>query len=814
MRFKDLLKRSFLLGMSTTMLMPSLSLGYGESSTIQNYVNRQTLIPLIKPSWGNFILHTDSLNKLYSQRNYQAIWVNSNGLPNEMALSLKSLLLAADRHGLNPADYWDGDVENLYKATLSNQNNWITFELAASEALIRFASHLSTGRFDPEQVDSDIKFKKKEFVEFADLQLALGAGPQGLSAGIDRIAPNHPRYQDLLQALVQLKNIKAAGGWGVLSSPGFVLRLGVKDPVVQKIRDRLNQLGYSVSNAGGTNFDSELESAVKLYQEKNGLKSDGVIGTRSEVFRSLNTAVSQRIAQVEVSMEKLRWLPKNIEQRHIFVNLATTEFRLQDEGGQVFYFKTVNGQAFRRTPSMKDQITFVNLNPTWTVPHSIAIKDKLPKLKDDPGYLEKHDMVLFDARTDQRVDSASVDWLNMTPQNFYYYIRQNPGPENALGVVKFPLQNPWAIYMHDTNERNLFGESERHLSSGCVRLEKPLELAAYLLKDQPEWSLAAIEAFVPMNKGDKPVELEHKVYLKRPMPVYFMYLTVEKTEQGALRFVDDLYGQDFRLAKALFNKKETEINAASAPEGVSSGALQVNGTPGKFQIFQKVRAVRCDMSKRGACDAPLILDLNKAQSIPAGDYLVGFENSMYPGVVTIQPGQATVLNLETVRVPSGVRGQKVRIYRDLSEGIEQQKIFMEMFVMNHHFNRLEKDNFGDLYLAGAWERDYVQRFTYELCPKLDLYGEVPVEAKDVCAAWNTAKTASDLSPLFQFNSDGTMQELWVTHPGDVISSKHPRYLVSVPMTDSDFVAVFPGAYKVQADGKGTRAISLKVGNVQ
>ncbi len=815
MMFKSFIKKSFVFGMSITMLTPSFSHAFGEASTIQSYVGRQALVPLIKPSWGNFILHTDSLNKLYSTRSYQAIWVGSDGRPNAMAESLKAALAAADRHGLNPADYWDADVETLYSAANTNQNNWITFELAASEAMIRFASHLSTGRFDPEQVDTDIKFKKKEFTEYYELGNAVVQGPQGLMAGLDRFAPTHSRYTDLVSALAQLKNQKAAGGWSTINSPGFILKRGVSSPVIQQLRNRLNQLGYPVSNAGGNTFDSEFETVVRLYQSKNGLKPDGIIGTRSEVLRSLNYTVGQRMSQIEATMEKLRWLPKNLEQRHIFVNLATTEFRLQDESGQVFYFNTVNGQPFRRTPSMRDQITFVNLNPTWTVPHSIAIKDKLPKLKDDPRYLDKHDMYLFDANTDQRVDPATIDWMSMTPKMFSYYIRQNPGPDNALGVVKFPLQNPWAIYMHDTNEKNLFAENERHRSSGCVRLERPLELAAYLLQDQPEWSLEAIKNFVPMSLGEKPRELERKVYLKKAMPVYFMYLTVEKSESGALRFMDDVYGQDTRLARALANKKEAEADPFAKSVSAASGYLQVNGTAGKFQIFQKVKAVRCDMSRRGACDAPITLDLNKVQSLPAGDYLVGFESSMYPGVVNVQVGQNTVLNLERLAVPSSVRGQKIRVYRDFSQNTEQQKMFLEMFAMNRHFNRLEKENFGDLYLTGSWERDFVQRFTYEICPKLNAYGEVPAEAKDICNAWNNAQSPADLAPLYQFNNDGTLQELWVTYPGDVVSSKHPRYLVSAPMTADDFVAVFPGAYKVQVEGsKGSTAVSLRVGNVQ
>lgn len=557
MMFKSWFGKSFILGMSLTLMAPSFSQAYGEASVIQGYIGRQTLVPLMKPSWGNFILHTDTLNKLYSLRGYQAIWVDSNGLPNSMAQSLKNTLLAADRHGLNPADYWDGDVENLFKATQNNQKNWITFELAASEAMIRYVSHMSTGRFDPEQVDTDIKFKKKDFNEYSELSASLMSTPQALMSSLDSFAPTHSRYKDLMDLLVQLKNLKNQGGWPTINSPGFALKKGVTDPSVGQLRTRLNQLGYRISNSGGNTFDQEFEDVLKQYQALNGLTADGVIGTRSEVLRALNFTVNQRIAQVEVTMEKLRWLPKNIESRHIFVNLATTEFRLFDEGGKVFHFKTVNGQAFRRTPSMRDSLTYVNLNPYWTVPRSIAIKDKLPMLKADPRYLEKHNMRLIDEGTDQVVDPASIDWKNMTARNFTYYIRQLPGPDNALGVVKFPLQNPWAIYMHDTNEKELFGESKRHRSSGCVRLEQPLDLAAYLLRDQPGWSLADIKSYVPLYDNQIPGELDKRVVLKKAMPVYFLYLTVEKGEDGSMRFIDDVYGQDMRLSKALQNKKNS-----------------------------------------------------------------------------------------------------------------------------------------------------------------------------------------------------------------------------------------------------------------
>lgn len=555
MKFKGWMKRSFIIGLGMTFMSPALSHAFGEASVIQNYVGRQALVPLIKPSWGNFILHTETLNKLYSLRGYAAIWVGSNGAPTAMAQTLRTHLLAADRHGLNPADYWDGDVENLYKATITNPKNWITFELAASEAMIRYVTHLSGGRFSPELIDNDIKFKAKVFNEFNELNAAVSYGAGSLPSSLDNFAPAHPRYVDLMDMLKDLKELRGKGGWTTLNSPGFALKKGVKDPVISRLRARLRMLGYKISDAGGDTFDQEFDDALRKFQSKNGMTVDGIIGTRSEVLRALNFTVGQRISQVEVTMEKLRWLPRNLEQRHIFVNLATTEFRLFDETGLVFYFNSVNGQPFRRTPSMRDLMTYVNLNPYWTVPRSIAIKDKLPQLKADPNYLQKHNMLLIDEATDRQVDPRTINWRTITAKEFTYYIRQLPGPDNALGVVKFPLQNPWAIYLHDTNEKSLFAEPNRQRSSGCIRLEQPLDLAAYLLKDQPGWSLDQIRAYVPLYDNYIPGELDKKVTLKKSMPVYLIYLTAEKAEDGSMRFVEDQYGQDGRVAKAIRNSR-------------------------------------------------------------------------------------------------------------------------------------------------------------------------------------------------------------------------------------------------------------------
>ncbi len=552
---RQLVKGLFIGGIVLGFVSPSRVLAQVDANTLRTYVGQNPRIPLIKPSWAQFIIHTDDLNRLYKLRDYQPIWVNAVGTPTQMATTLKTVLQNAEVHGLNSTDYWDADVERLFQGALNNPKSGVTFEMAASEALIRYAAHLSGGRVDPRTIDDDIKLEKKSFEEYSQLNAAVSYGTKTFVSDMEGFAPKHQIYQQLKRALALLR--AASKNWKEIKSPGFELKKGVSDPVILALRERFNSLGYYVSSAGGQTFDYEFESVVLRYQEQNGLVADGTISVKSQLLNSLNISVEQRLLQIQIGMEKLRWLPNDLGPRHIFVNTAATQFRLYDEGIKKFDFKTINGQPFRRTPTLIDKITFVNLNPTWTTPRSIAIKDKLPALKSNPHYLREHNMQLIDERTNSVVDEYSINWRQMTPDKFKYYIRQGPGLSNALGVVKFPLTNPYAIYLHDTNEPQLFKEKERHRSSGCVRLEQPLELAAYLLKDQPGWEMSYLKTYVPDLYNGSPISgfSDMKIPLTTPMPVYLIYLTVDLTDQDEVRFLADPYGQDRRVEAALKNRK-------------------------------------------------------------------------------------------------------------------------------------------------------------------------------------------------------------------------------------------------------------------
>lgn len=548
--------RKSLLVLGFVALSPNLSLAAGEADYIRDTLGGATVPAVIKESRFDFILHGDRLKSLYQLRNFQPIWVDSNRRPTQKVFEMKEAFSQAGRNGLVTKDYWDDELESLLAELQENPGVWNSFEFAMSEAMIRFATHLSTGRFDPVDVEEKVGIKRPTFAMYPELNAALN-GNMPLPRAMDSFAPQHLRYRDLVTILAQTKRLKDQyPEWPALVSPGFPVKLGTKHAFVGQLRDRLNILGFT-NNASGSNrelVDEELDTVLRAFQRVNRLDVDGVVGVRSEVIRNLNVTPNQRYGQVLVTMEKVRWLPRKMEDRFIFVNLASNQFKLFNFGQKIFDFATVNGQMFRSTPTMRTMLKEIILNPTWTVPTSIARADKLPEIKRNVKYLEDHKFIISESFGGPTINPYSVDWKSISPNSFNYVITQMPGYMNALGVVKFPLTNDHAIYLHDTNDRPLLKQAKRHQSSGCVRLEYPLELAAYLLEGT-QWTMDKIKEAVP-SAEEKYSRTPIAINLKdKALPVYLMYLTVERTDDGYTRFVEDVYGQDVRLAKALQNKK-------------------------------------------------------------------------------------------------------------------------------------------------------------------------------------------------------------------------------------------------------------------
>jgi murein L,D-transpeptidase YcbB/YkuD len=298
---------------------------------------------------------------------------------------------------------------------------------------------------------------------------------------------------------------------------------------------------------GGNLFDEKLEQSVIFFQKRHGLKDDGVVGPVT--LDALNVPLKQRIRQMELNMERLRWILGNMEQRSIVVNIADFKLNVVENGRTMLSMKVVVGKPYQRTPVFTAKMTYLVINPAWNIPDSIARKEILEKIKKDRRYLAKENIKVlrgWGAR-EEEIDPETINWSKITPYNLRYKFRQEPGPLNPLGRIKFMLPNHFDVYLHDTPSKRLFSENVRTFSHGCTRIERPVELGEYLLRDVPGWT------------RDKLLDLleegtEQKMLIPRPLNVHFLYLTAWVDSGGTLQFRNDIYERDKLLDEALRRK--------------------------------------------------------------------------------------------------------------------------------------------------------------------------------------------------------------------------------------------------------------------
>jgi murein L,D-transpeptidase YcbB/YkuD len=289
-------------------------------------------------------------------------------------------------------------------------------------------------------------------------------------------------------------------------------------------------------------FDNALSEAVKRFQRRHGLLEDGVVGGRT--LAALNVPVSERVRQIELNLERLRGLPESLGQRYILVNIPDFRMRVVEGDENVLDAEVIVGQPKRPTPVFSGNMSYLVMSPRWHVPYSIAVKDKLPLLRRDPYALYRQGIHIF-AANGREVNPGMINWHGVSRRNFPFHLRQEPGSRNALGRIKFIFPNPHQVYLHDTPQTHLFGRSERAFSSGCVRVSKPVELAEYLLKQDPGWSRKKI---VSVSEGKH----ERHVNLPESIPIHLLYWTAWVSEDGVVNFRRDIYGHDKGLAKVLF----------------------------------------------------------------------------------------------------------------------------------------------------------------------------------------------------------------------------------------------------------------------
>jgi murein L,D-transpeptidase YcbB/YkuD len=450
--------------------------------------------------------------------------------------------------GLDPEDYHFESLRSYYldlRLGRLTQEDRADLDLLATDSLMLALYHLYLGKVDPLLLDAQWNYAERPL----DLERGLQQITRFLADGrireaFDAVRPQHPWYQRGRERLREYRAIAALGGWPTVPE-GPTLKPGMTDTRVPVLRKRLavtHDLPVTApAPVDPSSYDTSLVSAVENFQARHGLAPDGVVGagTRAE----MNVPVEARIDQIRVNLERGRWVLHEIKGEFVLVDVAGFYVSYFRGDEPVWTSKVVVGRDERSTPIFRSTITYVVFNPTWTIPPGILVKDKLPELQRDAGALKRMNIRVLDSQG-REVDPYSVDWRRYGPTRLPpYQFRQDAGPNNALGVVKIMFPNPYHVYLHDSPAKSLYDKDQRTFSSGCIRVEKPLELAELVLND-PQWNATAIEAVIDSGQT-------RTVTLKKSLPVLILYWTAQPRADGQVVFRKDVYGRDAATLAAL-----------------------------------------------------------------------------------------------------------------------------------------------------------------------------------------------------------------------------------------------------------------------
>jgi murein L,D-transpeptidase YcbB/YkuD len=490
------------------------------------------------------------LPSFYERRLYRPAWSDERG-PTRLADDLMGALRRADLEGLRSEDYHLASIEAVLVAVRADAKSgpalapdrWAELDLLLTDAFLVYGAHLLAGRVNPETLRPEWLSNRRSADIAAVLEAAVASG--NIAGTLETLVPPQYGYQRLREALAHYREVAATGGWPVIPD-GATLQRGDRGGPVAALRERLrleDDLGPPEQEDADL-FDEPLEQAVQKFQRRHGLAADGVV--RAATRAELNVPVERRMEQLELNLERWRWLPKDLGRRHIIVNIAAFELEVVDEEAVVLSMRVVVGRPYDRTPVLSDTMRYLVLNPYWHVPRNIAVEELLPKVRRDPSYLARYKLRVFpnSAADDREVDPTAVDWSAITSADFPFRLRQDPGPLNALGRIKFMFLNKYHIYLHDTPARPLFEETQRDFSHGCIRIQHPIELAVYLLRQDAGWDRDAL-----LRALDDAVD--RTVPLPEPMPIHLLYWTAWADEDGTIQFRRDIHGRDAPLLTAL-----------------------------------------------------------------------------------------------------------------------------------------------------------------------------------------------------------------------------------------------------------------------
>lgn len=476
------------------------------------------------------------LAAFYRLRAFRPAWTGTS----QRAALLEALDDTAN-DGLQPGDYAIEQLRVAWSDGATASGSPLRTELLASRSMLTALSHLLNGKVDPRVLERDWNFQARR----VDVQAALTAASQAIDSGeiahlFAQARPHYPLYGQLREGLRRLRRVQSIGGWPQIAA-GPSLKVGDDDPRVPVLRKRLRLSGYGdpemEAPADSTRFDLVLEDALRRFQRKQYLPEDGMLGKAT--LAALNVTVAMRIDQVRANLERARWLLHETSNEFLLVDIAGYKATYFQDGQPQWSTRVQVGKPYRKTPSFRSQIDRITFNPTWTVPPTILRKDILPKVRKNPDYLTANRLRVLD-RDGNVLNPAQIDWNHPVGIT----LRQDAGPGNSLGRVAIRFDNPYSVYLHDTPHTELFEFDQRAVSSGCIRVERPLELVERLLDDPVQWDRTAIDAVIATGQT-------RNVRLHRPVTILLMYWSVDMHSDGRLGFKHDIYGRDARILAEL-----------------------------------------------------------------------------------------------------------------------------------------------------------------------------------------------------------------------------------------------------------------------
>jgi len=505
-----------------------------------------TLPDLDRPSFEDLKGET---REFYDSLRYSLAWV-AHSKPTSQALAMIHLLKIADEKGLKPEDYdspaWDSRLARLEQPDPLREAHLVVFDVALTVSVMRYISDLNIGRVNPRlfHFELDIHDRRIDLSEFLKRMLASGSD---IGLRVQDVEPSFPAYRRTILALQKYRELAREDDGEPLPAAAKTIRPGDSYVGVPRLFRLLRLLGDLPSEAtapSSTVYQGTLPEAVRRFQGRHGIEPTGIID--EETLKALNTPIARRVTQLELTLERWRWAPREFVRPPVVVNIPEFRLRADDEKYHwLLSMKVVVGRAYgHKTPVFASEIRSVIFRPYWNVPLGIQRDEFIPKIEENPAYLAENSYDIVDGDGSVVDEDPSREEVRDKLRSGQLEIRQRPGPENALGLVKFDFPNQFDVYMHGTPSTELFSKSRRDFSHGCIRVEDPVSLSQWILQDRPEWTAENIRNAM---YGETTV----RVALLKPIPVLIVYGTAVVMEDGEVRFFDDIYGHDAALERAL-----------------------------------------------------------------------------------------------------------------------------------------------------------------------------------------------------------------------------------------------------------------------